>query len=159
MSPVIRANWILALLALVLGILLWFDQARKGEAYPRITPLSPATIERITIEAGGQTVAQLEKGPTGWRSIRQQTPVKDLEWIQRLLHIAELPSLQRFPAPRELHSLGLDQPRYRLWLDDTLISWGTIEPLSRRRYVLVDKQIHLITDGYTHHLHAAPAPH
>lgn len=158
MSPVVRANWILVLLALVLGTLLWLDQGRERATYPRLTPLSPAAIGRITIEAGGRTVERLEKRPGGWRSLLRQTPVEDLEWIRHLLHIAELPSLQRFPAPRDLRPFGLDDPRFRLQLDDTLVSWGSIEPISRRRYVLVDGQVHLVTDGYTHHLHAAPAP-
>ena len=155
MSPVIRANWLLTLLALVLGALLWIDQTRETGTYLRLTSLSPATIQHITLEAGGQTVEKLEKSSEGWRSLVQAAPVKDREWIHHLLHIAELPSLQQFPAPRDLHPFGLDEPRFRLQLNDILISWGSIEPLTRRRYVLVGDQVHLITDGYTHHLHPA----
>ena len=155
MTPLVRANWLLALLALFLGTLLWLDHGRESERYPRLTALAPSRIQTITIEAGGQLIEQLQKRGTEWFSKEKRAVVNDTEWIRHLLHIAELPSLRQFPAPADLQPFGLDEPRFRLKLDDTLISWGGIEPLSQRRYVLVGDRVHLITDGYTHHLHAA----
>jgi len=155
MTPLVRANWSLALLALLLGALLWLDHGPENERYPRLTALDPSQIQSITIEAGGRVIEQLQKRGAEWFSKEKQAAVNDGEWIRHLLHIAELPSLQRFHAPSDLQPFGLDEPRFRLKLDHTLISWGGIEPLSQRRYVLVGDQVHLITDGYTHHLHAA----
>ena len=155
MSPVIRANWILAVLALLLGVLLWLDGNRKEESYPPLTSLTPSDIGRVVIENEDRVIEQLRRSEEGWFSESLQAGVEDAEWIGHLLHIAELPSLQRFPAPDDLAPFGLDRPRFRLRLDGTLLEWGGLEPLSQRRYVRVGDRIHLITDGYTHHLRAA----
>ncbi|RTZ74009.1 MAG: hypothetical protein DSZ00_05270 [Gammaproteobacteria bacterium] len=155
MTPLMRANGFLALLAVLLGTLLWWDYHSQQTGYPLLTPLDPATIQHITVEANGQVIEQLQKRGEEWFSRGRQAPVDDTEWIGHLLHIAQLPSLQHFDAPADLQPFGLDKPRFRLIFDDTVIGWGTIEPLSQRRYVLVGDRVHLITDGYTHHLHAA----
>jgi hypothetical protein len=111
----------------------------------------------VKIETGGETVEELERVNGEWRSRLQHRPVKDREWLKHLLHIAQLPSLARFPVPKDLGPYGLDHPRHRLWFDDTLIEWGGLEPLGRRRYVRVGDTIHVISDGFTHHLHPAGA--
>lgn len=155
MSPVVRANWMLAVVALLLAGLLWLDSRRDEPHYPPLTPLTADQIDRVVIEAQGQVIEQLRRQAEGWTSESLQARVEDREWLGRLLHIAELPSLQRFPAPDNLAPFGLDRPGYRLKFNDILVEWGGLEPLSQRRYVKVGGTIHLITDGYTHHLHAA----
>lgn len=155
MSPVIRANWILATLSLLLGLLLWFGASGERTSYPPLTPLAVSEIKRVVIEKEGRIIEQLSRSEAGWFSDSLQAGVEDKAWIDHLLHIAELPSLQRFPVPANPAPFGLDRPGYRLRLDDVLLEWGGLEPLRRRRYVRVGNQIHLISDGYTHHLRAA----
>ncbi len=158
MSPVTRANLLLAAAALALGLALWRTLPPDGPALPPLTPLDPAAIREIRIETGGRLVAHLVRSGDGWRNRLGQRPVKDGEWIDRLLHIAVLPSLRRFPASDDLAPFGLDPPRHRLVLDGLVLEWGGLEPSGRRRYVRVGKTIHLVTDGYTHHLRAAGDP-
>jgi len=154
MSPVTRANAVLTLLALVLGLALWWDLERQEAHYPPLTPLHPDQIHQVFIERAGELVEHLRRTATGWRSLRG--PVEDQQWLNHLLHIAELPSLQRFPAPDDLAPFGLAEPAHRLRFNDIWIAWGGLEPVSGRRYVKVADQIHLVSDGYTHHIHPAP---
>jgi len=154
-SPVVRANWLLAAVVALLAFALWRSSETPPPTYPPLTPLKPEAIRQVKIEAKGQPVEALERTAQGWRSLLTGKPVTDEAWLDHLLHIAELPSLQRFPAPEDLAPYGLDAPRYRLWFDDVLVEWGALEPLGRRRYVRTGNTVHLVTDGYTHHLHAA----
>lgn len=165
MSPVVRANWGLAAAALLLGLLFWLEPGSESAHYPFLTLLKPAQINHIQIEVAGKPIVNLTRAQGRWLDEANQEEVGDTVWIERLLHIAELPSLQRFPAPKDLAPFGLDTPGKRLQLNDVVIAWGGLDPVSRLRYVLIGRQIHLITDSYTHHLsrgsgamHRSPPP-
>ncbi len=155
MSPVVRANWILAVTAVILALFQLRTPMETAVRHPPLTPLEPERIQSIRIETDGRLVEHLERHREGWFSRMQQTAVTDETWVERLLHMAELPSLTRFPVPRDPTPYGLDRPRHRLWFDGLELQWGGVEPISGRRYVRVGDTVHLVTDGYTHHLHPA----
>ncbi|MES9977273.1 MAG: hypothetical protein ABW107_00830, partial [Candidatus Thiodiazotropha sp. 6PLUC5] len=72
--------------------------------------------------------------------------------VKQLLEICRTESLRHFPAPAELKPFGLDQPNLILRLNQTQFSFGTTDPINGWRYVLHRGEIHLIGNGFQHHL-------
>ena len=156
MSPVIRANWLLAGLILLLAGWIWLD--RHETAPVRIiTALHPAKITHVRLWKEDKLLAELVRKNGQWRWQPEDKAVENREWVNRLLHFAELPSLHHFPADEaRLEEFGLKPPRYRLRLNDQVLEFGILDPASSLRYLRVGKTIHLITDSYTHELARVP---
>jgi hypothetical protein len=144
-------NLILGGLALSLIMLAWWLQP---SALPPLTSLQPTQVEHIQIQhATGRTI-QLSKRQGRWWLA--QAPANQ-QRIEQLLGICHTPSLQRFAAPGErLAEFGLAPPAIRLRLNDLELAFGGADPINGWRYVALDEQIHLIGDGFQHHL-SAPA--
>jgi hypothetical protein len=156
MSPVVRANWLLTGLILLLASWAWLDQ-HETAFVQTVTALNPAKIIHVQLWKEKEPVAELvrENGQWHWRPGGKA--VEEREWVNRLLHFAELPSLHRFPADEaRLVEFGLKPPRYRLQLDDQHLEFGSLDPASGLRYLRVGDTIHLITDSYTHELSRIP---
>ncbi|MEJ2455538.1 MAG: hypothetical protein P8103_15465 [Candidatus Thiodiazotropha sp.] len=146
----LRLNLILLAAAGLLGLVIWLSHPI---GLPLLTGLDPARIERIEIgDLSGRQI-QLSKTATGWRSGQAKA---DGQRVEQLLGICVTPSLERFPAPADLTPFGLDPAPIRLKLDDLTLDFGTTDPLNGWRYVLVGKEVHLIADGFYHHLTAPP---
>ncbi|MGD8589262.1 MAG: hypothetical protein PVG22_10575 [Chromatiales bacterium] len=144
-------NLLLSLLVLGLILLVWWLQP---QGLPPLTSLQPEQVERIRIsDARGRDI-RLEKRSGHWWL--DQTPANEPR-IEQLLGICTTPSLRRFPtAQRAMAEFGLADPALRLWLNDLELAFGTTDPINGWRYVRLDGQIHLIGDGFQHHL-TAPA--
>ena len=143
----------LVLSGLVLGLLLLVWRLQP-QALPPLTPLLPEQIALIHLSATSGRDIQLEKRAGHWWLGHTRA---DERRIEQLLGICTTPSLQRFPLPSEgLAEFGLDNPAIRLRLNDLELAFGTTDPLNGWRYVRVGDQIHLIGDGFQHHL-TAPA--
>ena len=156
MSPVIRANWLLAGLILLLAGWIWLD---RHEAAPvrSVTALHPAQIIHVRLWKEDKPLAELVRKNGQWHWQPEDKVVENREWVNRLLHFAELPSLHQFPADEaRLEEFGLKPPRYRLQLNDQVLEFGLLDPASSLRYLRVGKTIHLITDSYTHELARVP---
>ena len=156
MSPVVRANWLLAGLILLLTGWIWLD--RHDTARGRtLTGLHPAEIIHVQLWKGDEPLAELVRKNGQWYWQPEGKAVEDKDWVNRLLHFAELPSLHRFPVDEaRLREFGLKPPRYRLLLNDQALEFGMLDPASGLRYLRVGKIIHLITDSYTHELARIP---
>ncbi len=150
MQRQLRLNLILLAVAGTLGLIIWLS---RPSGLPPLTPLDPARIERIEISDLSGRLVQLRKTASGWRSAQASA---DRQRIEQLLGICTTPSLERFPAPEDLTPFGLDPATLRLQLDALTLDFGTTDPLNGWRYVLIGKEIHLIADGFYHHLTAAP---
>jgi hypothetical protein len=158
MSPVIRANWILLTVSVVLSLVIILH-SRQQDTWVPITDRDTGQIHDIITHHGTQVFTRLRYQDKGWIDLATGNPVGDDNLPARLLHIARLPSLHHFSATdRDLKSFGLQPPVYTLQLDDLRINFGNIDPVTGLRYVQVDKQIHLISDGYTHYLSQKPTP-
>jgi len=156
MSPVIRTNWLLTALILLLGILAW-QEHQTASAPQTVTSLDPARVSRIRLWQNEKLLAELVKQNDQWHWQPGDRPLEDGKWVNTLLHLAELPSLHRFPVEESrLQAFGLKPPRYRLELDDQVLDFGMPDPASGLRYLRVGKTIHLITDSYTHELARIP---
>ncbi len=153
MSPVVRANWLLLTLALAMGFVIYMHGRQQSGSYTPITELDNNQVQQIIIQRQGEVIARFERRHQGWTDLATDKPINDQNRAARLLHIAQLPSLHHFPASgHELEAFGLQPPRYQLQLDSVEIRFGNIDPTTGLRYVQVGKQIHLISDGYTHYL-------
>ena len=63
------------------------------------------------------------------------------------------PSLRRFPVSADRHAeFGLAQPELILEVDGVPIAFGGLDPVTQHRYVLYAGEVHLIGDGFRHHL-------
>ncbi|WP_456380843.1 hypothetical protein [Thiolapillus sp.] len=158
MSPVIRANWLLLAIAGLLGFIIHLH-SQQQESHTPITTLDGSQISQILIKHKDTVIAQLQRQENGWTNLTTGKPAANREWIDKLLHIPRLPSLHHFPvAGLDLEAFGLQPPRHQLQLDGQTIRFGGIDPATGLRYVQVDQQIHLVSDGYTHYLSPDQSP-
>ncbi|MEJ2619326.1 MAG: hypothetical protein P8163_03495 [Candidatus Thiodiazotropha sp.] len=144
----LRLNLILVAIIALLALLIWQSQPQ-----PRVTlsKLVPAEIHTITIST--DTTSHTMRLVEGQWVIEGAAGLSSR--IEQLLTISQTPSLSRFAAPPDLKPYGLDKPKLVLQLNQETFFFGNIEPLSGWRYVLHSGVIHLIGNGFQHHL-AAP---
>ena len=144
----------LGLSALVLGLILWVWWLQP-QGLPPLTLLQPQQVEHIRISDDTGRDIRLEKHAGHWWL--EQAPANEGR-IEQLLGICSTPSLRRLQVPEQrLAEFGLAPPSLHLWLNDLELAFGTTDPINGWRYVLTGGQIHLIGDGFQHHLSASAA--
>lgn len=142
----------LVLLALVglLGLWVWHSQP---PAFQPLTALQPEQVEHIAISDLSGRQINLRKRDGIWLS---GTSLANAKRVGQFLGICQTPSLERFAAPRDLSAFGLDPTRILLRLNGVELRVGNTDPINGWRYVQIGEQIHLIADGFYHHLTAPP---
>jgi len=165
MKPLTRINLILANLVLLLGLLNWFEPGLKPATPEPVSSLDVEQVQNLNLYRAQQLAVSLAREAGHWRRLPPLPDdcadpgceIRQPELIRQWLHFAELPSLHSFAAPEDrLHEFGLDQPPYRLQLDDLTILVGDLDPGSRLRYLLINGRIHLVSDSYYHTLEKNP---
>lgn len=157
MSPLIRINWALAVLVLILGLIAWLRPGSNAESLPLLTSLDPANIQVVEIGQGGELKARFVRDEGHWRMEVPRTTESLNDKLEQLLQITTLPSLHRFPVPADrLREFGLNGSGIRLRLGDQLLEFGNIDPVTRARYVRSGPTIHLVPDSRYHLLLAPP---
>ncbi len=151
MNRAVLGNLMLLLVAGVLGFAVW--QTQQSDKPVRLTNLSIEEIRQIDISALSGKSIRLNKTGDRWQI--NGLPA-DTGRIDQLLKICETSSLLRFAAPSDLAPFGLEVPRIVLKLNDETLAFGTTDPVNGWRYVAYGGNIHLIADGFYHHL-SAPA--
>ncbi|MDP1708958.1 MAG: DUF4340 domain-containing protein [Gammaproteobacteria bacterium] len=151
MTPRNRLNLVLLGGVLVLVLVVVYQPGlQQPPPLAQLTPLVPAQIIRIRIERSADDTILLEKESPGWvLQAPVAMPANNFR-VEAVLQTAQAPVHARMQAAEvSLAEFKLDQPRVRLWLDDTEIAFGGTEPLSGRRYVQTGDSVVLITDtGY-----------
>ncbi len=145
-----RINLMLLLAALLLGVAVWLAQP---PGFAPLTSLDPAAVIRIEISDLSGRQILLQKQSTLWRS---GEATANAPRIGQLLGLCTTPSLERFPVPSDLRPFGLDPAPIRLRLNSLTLDFGNTDPINGWRYVRIGDQIHLIADGFYHHLSAPP---
>jgi hypothetical protein len=79
----------------------------------------------------------------------------DAERIGELVRIASTPVHRTLPKGASAERLGLDADSLRLTLNGLVLRFGDIDPIGQHRYVAIGGQVHLIGDGFQHHLLAS----
>ena len=109
------------------------------------------------LQAEDISIIRIETGQRALEFTRQQTwqlealPGKALKQdiIDKLLGITRTHSYRQFDnTTGNLKAFGLDQSVDKIMLNNTEFKFGTTEPAQQLRYVLVNDQVHLITDLY-----------
>ncbi len=148
-------NLILLILVTVLGIAVRQELA-SGLKEETLTGLDPKAITEVAIERPGKPAIRLSRTPNGWHMETPYAVAADSTRVDRLVLIAATPVHRSLPESARPDLLGLSPERARLTLDGLALRFGGTEPIGHRRYVAVGDQVHLIDDGFEHHL-TAPA--
>ncbi|MEJ2425638.1 MAG: hypothetical protein P8101_14475 [Candidatus Thiodiazotropha sp.] len=144
-----KVNLILIMIAAALGALVWWSQPAPT---PLLSNLDPATVQRITIEQqGAEHPILLTRKGASWLVDEQPA---DGQRVLQLLKLLRTPSLHRFEAPTSLQPYGLDRPTWVVTFDSERFEFGATDPINGWRYVLNRGVVHLIGDGFRHHLSA-----
>jgi hypothetical protein len=157
-NRLLRASAVLAVLVALLGLVAWLEPGLKREqGLPSLTELSPAAARSLRLFKGNDLVLGLELTEQGWHLNAPVAGVGDNERVRELLGLLRTPSLRRFPVPPERHAeFGLAEPEFILEVDGVPIAFGGLDPVTQQRYVLYAGEVHLIGDGFRHHLLAGP---
>lgn len=166
MTRLARATVAMALAALLLALLAWLEPGlrRDTQASP-LTDLAPESVRGLRIFDRAGLVLGLERTGAGWELVSPVPGPADGARVERLLGLLATPSLRNLGAVEgRLAEFGLETPEFLLEFDGIPIAFGSLDPVSGQRYVSFAGEIHLIGDGYRHHLLAgldgfrAPAP-
>jgi hypothetical protein len=123
-----------------------------------LTALAPAEVVRIGIERHGQAAVTLERVDRRWLLTAPLALPADEFRVQALLALVAARSEAGFRAAgNDLGQFGLEPPQAVLRFDDVVLAVGNTEPLSGRRYLLADGEVHLIEDRWFSQIFGAPA--
>jgi hypothetical protein len=110
-------------------------------------------IHRIHIQRDGLQDVQLEKQHGNWHMLAPYQVDADDTRVRALLRLADTTSHVSFAATdRKLADYGLEPVLAQVKFNDSLFQFGGLEHISKRRYVLLDGMIHLVTDLFYHQL-------
>lgn len=153
LSRVLLNVFLLATVLALSGVVL-LTPGKEPPIFVKLTDIEPADIKAIRIERPGQETIELKKeAQASWWLSQPVAIAGNALRIESLLEITSAASHTQLDAhEHDLARFGLDRPRVKLRLGNRELSFGDIEPLSGRRYVLTDDRIHLITDQFYHYL-------
>lgn len=156
MHPLDRVNLTLLLIAVALGAGILATPGKNRVASP-LTTISPDSVSTISLYAGEQLKWAALRANSDWTLTHPEVANADNDRVGQLLKLLATPSVASVAvAPDKLADFGVAPPAYRVIFDETEIEFGILEPTSGGRYVRVNDQVHIIGDGFLHHL-LAPA--
>ncbi len=147
---------IFILIAAGLAILDSMDEEQNNK--PAITALKQADVVNITIKRQGKKDIHIEKKNNKWRLISPyNTPTNQFR-MDTLLRLVETLPQSTYPL-KETAPYGLDTPLLEVVFNKGLpntvsIKFGNSDPLKMRRYVAVNKKLHLTNDTYFYALNS-----
>lgn len=147
----------LFVLVALLGAIAVYDPGLEEQTRTTLplTQLQPDEIHTIRLSNPGNLSIELEKRDGVWHMTAPRKAAANADKIRQLLGIAITASHSRFPLPKErLAEFGLEPASIRLQLNELVLEFGDNDPLNFRRYVRIGDQLHLISNGFHHHLMA-----
>ena len=146
-----RRRWLqLALLAgVVAGLLLVVWQQPGGPGGdPRLTGLEPESIERIRVQRPNREDLTMRRQGRDWQIESPARAVASAFHVRQVLELARARSRGQYAAGElDAAAAGLDPPRLRLELDDSVLEFGATDPVDGLRFIAVDGVIHLVQEG------------
>jgi len=149
-------NFGLLLLVLLLAATVYFESGiNQSPKKITLTQLVPSDINYIRIRDNHGRDLIMEKQQGHWWMIRPYKKTANEQRIQQLLNITTTRSFSQFKIPEvRLAEFGLTPPSIYLQLNNLVLEIGGNESIQFRRYVRIGEQMHLINNGYHHHLMA-----
>jgi len=149
----------LVVLALLIGLIIYFEPGLEPEATPRplTSLLAPRDASTIHIERIQYAPLSFFKRHGRWylQTEKQELPASMFQ-LQALLRLLETSSSIHYAADTvDLKSLGLDPPQASVTIDGVKILFGNTAPLGGARYVLSGTTVSLIEDRYRHLTHSS----
>jgi hypothetical protein len=150
-------NLLLLLVALVLGSIVIFEPGKDEQPEAvRLTELDDTAIDRFTLKNDSGEIAFEKRDGHWWLASPFSAPANDIR-VGQLLAISHTASATHYPLNTEdLSKFELDKPKASMTLGQVKIVFGGVDPIDLRRYVWVDKTLHLVDDDFSHHI-SAPA--
>lgn len=147
---------LLAIVALLAAVVIW--EPRQQEAINKLSSLNSDDINRIHIQRDALQDVQLEKQDGHWNMLTPYSISADKNRIKALLALINTRSYTNFTAEgRKLADYGLEQVLAQISFNDSHFQFGKLETISKRRYIYLNKEIHLITDLFYHQLRTSAA--
>ncbi|MBD3669875.1 MAG: DUF4340 domain-containing protein [Gammaproteobacteria bacterium] len=144
-------NSLLALGALVLGIVYFAapDDQDHEARYQNTTSLQAEDVQRIRLQRRDEDDIVLRRRDSAWRIESPLSLPANPKRVETLLQLLRQEHHGRFTRDQvKLHEIGLDNPRVAVQYDDLRMAFGHTDPLSRRRYVLIQDQVYLLEDRH-----------
>jgi hypothetical protein len=148
-----KRQWFVIILLLASAALLRlqiYTEHERGDAREKagqLTGVNPETMTHIRIQRASDTLEFIKQGEN-WQMTQPETAPANPERITELRALAILNVLAGYDAKKmDLAEYGLRPPQLSVWLDDTRIDFGSLNPANQRRYVLVGQRLNLIADN------------
>lgn len=146
-----RNRWLINLALLVsVAILGWLalQEPEDTTTFSKLSSVDPLSITHMRIEHKAQPAIEVEKSEGQWYMTTPYRALANNTHMNKLLSVLETPTHAQFSADRDLKQYGLDVPDVTITMNKQLrISLGDIEPIGKRRYVLIDNTVHVIGDS------------
>jgi hypothetical protein len=140
------------IVALLAAVVMW-EPGRQQDVTRTLSSLQGDDIQRIHIQRDGLQDVQLEKQHGNWHMLAPYRVDADDTRVRALLRLADTTSHASFAATdRKLADYGLEPILAQVKFNNSLFQFGSLEHISKRRYVLLDDMIHLVTDLFYHQL-------
>jgi hypothetical protein len=153
-----RDRWLVNLLLLILVIalvaLVRLELAQERRV-ATLTGLLPGSVREISLERPDRPAIRLVRETDDWTMKAPYEVPADATRIGELVGIAATPVHRSLPKSAGAQGLGLTADSPRLTLNGRVLSFGGTDPITQHRYVAIGEQVHLIGDGFQHHLIAS----
>lgn len=137
-----------SVLLVVVVLMTVANMVLTGSKKQPISTISATQIESIEIHTDLKQMA-FKKSGNLWTLVDDEKTSIDPGKINKLLELLDTHSFRQFentPDNREAFELE-DSKNYYLF-NNSNITFGTLDPVDQHRYILINDQIHLITDYY-----------
>jgi len=153
-----RATVAMAVAVLVLAWLAWLEPGLRRDTQTRpLTDLAAEGVRVLRIFDRSGLVLGLERVGAGWELTSPGPGPADAARVDRLLGLLVTPSLRNIgPVEGRLAEFGLEPPEFLVEFNGIPVAFGGLDPVTGQRYVSFSGEVHLIGDGYRHHLLAGP---
>lgn len=158
MTRLARATAAMAVGVLLLALLAWLEPGLRHDAQARpLTDMAADAVRVLRIFDRSGLVLGLERVGAGWELTSPGPVPANATRVDRLLGLLATPSLRNIgPVEGRLAEFGLEPPEFIVEFDGASVAFGGLDPVSGQRYVSFGGEVHLIGDGYRHHLLAGP---
>ena len=144
---------LLALIAILAAVAV-LKPGKKEEPQPTLLAGKLDDLNHVTLQ-NKETLTFEKRDGLWWLTAPFAAPVNQVR-MRQLLEVGEAASSAHYPIkPEELAQFGLDQPQATLALGDSILQFGTTDPINMRRYVRMGDTLHLVDDNFFHHLTAS----